>query len=364
MHEEGLFMKIVFYDFSSFRYASFFLSGFIENAAERGYTFSVSHSLPPELFNLGLESEWLHNRKQTKSLFRCENGGQSFFFCLDGSNLNGEPPRSGYSEPLLQLCKYYFKVNYNQREIANNPTIAPFAEKIKPMPLIFPFKSQQRWRFLPKITPFDGGPWPMPKIKQRLRWLRKMPGMKEYQKLRKMPKDIDLFFVSTYYRADKHEEQNKERLAVVEALHKHKNLNLVVGFASNQREIPGEYAKYKIPYMSYAQYLTMLARSRVGLYVRGSHGCLSSKFGEQMALGKPIVGETILNNTENLYAYDRFDEQFAYDDPRQLVERIGFLLGQPSKLRELEKANTETFDRCLAPRPVIANVLNQIENEN
>ena len=31
--------KITFYDFSSFHYASFFLSGFIENATERDYEF-------------------------------------------------------------------------------------------------------------------------------------------------------------------------------------------------------------------------------------------------------------------------------------------------------------------------------------
>jgi hypothetical protein len=147
----------------------------------------------------------------------------------------------------------------------------------------------------------------------------------------------------------------------VEELHKHKDLKLVVGFASNQRDIPGEYAKYKIPFMSYDQYLHMLARSRVGIYVRGSHGCLSSKFGEQMALGKPIVGETILNNTKNMYAYDHFDEQFAFDDPLEIVERIVHLLGEPNKLKELEKANTGTFDRHLTPKPVIVNVLDQIE---
>jgi hypothetical protein len=106
--------------------------------------------------------------------------------------------------------------------------------------------------------------------------------------------------------------------------------------------------------------LDLNARSRVGVYVRGNHDCLAFKFGELMAMGKPIVGETLMNNRENMYAYDRFDEQFAFDDPQELVERVIYLLEHPAELHELREINTATFENHFAPNPLVKNILDQI----
>jgi glycosyltransferase involved in cell wall biosynthesis len=112
--------------------------------------------------------------------------------------------------------------------------------------------------------------------------------------------------------------------------------------------------------MDQREYFDLNARSRVGIYVRGNHDCLAFKFGELMAMGKPIVGETLMNNRENMYAYDRFDEQFAYDDAQELVERVIYLLENPRVLEELGKANTATFENHFAPKPLVKNILDQI----
>ena len=79
-----------------------------------------------------------------------------------------------------------------------------------------------------------------------------------------------------------------------------------------------------------------------------------------MAMGKPIVGETLLNNKENMYAYDRFDEQFAFDDPEEIVERVIYSLENPEGLEDLRRANIETFENHLAPKPVVKDILDQL----
>jgi hypothetical protein len=106
-----------------------------------------------------------------------------------------------------------------------------------------------------------------------------------------------------------------------------------------------------------------MGRSRVGIYVRGTKGCLSFKFGELMALGSPVVGETILNNREYLYSLDYFDEQFAYDEPEQIVEQVIRLLENPARIEELRRANTATFLNHLSPRPAVAAILDRLEDK-
>jgi hypothetical protein len=112
--------------------------------------------------------------------------------------------------------------------------------------------------------------------------------------------------------------------------------------------------------MPYETYLSTLARARIAIYVRGSFGCLSTKFGELMAMGKAIVGETLLNNRDNMLAYDSFAEQFAYDDPRDMVERIVDLLGRPDELARLEQANTRTYEAHFTPGALVAGLLDQL----
>jgi hypothetical protein len=82
-----------------------------------------------------------------------------------------------------------------------------------------------------------------------------------------------------------------------------------------------------------------------------------------MVLGSPVVGETILNNTDYLYGFPHFDEQFAYDEPEALVERVYYLLNHPDQIEELRRANTETFEKHFTPRAMVAGILDQLEGK-
>lgn len=356
--------RISYFDFSNFGFASCSLHGFIELAPERNYEFAVVHQLPPELRNRGLEVKWLANPYLRHDLYRYDADDDSFLFCLDTVNLNGAQTvdgQNGFSELLLQKCRYYVKHNYNEQVIANHPVLSQYASKIIPLAISWPLATPQRWRFLPYLNPTGPSRWPLNRVRQRIRQLTKLPSLEDFRKHRQATRDVDVFFVSRHYSGRHHEEMNYERLAIVEELHRRPELDIVAGFAkSEQRELPGRFAKYSIPVMEFSDYLAQLARSRIGLYVRGNHGCLSSKFGQQMALGKAIVGQTILNDRENMYAYANFAQQFAYDDPRELVQRILDLVHDPQEIERLETGNIETFESHLVPKQVMATVLDQM----
>jgi spore maturation protein CgeB len=62
-----------------------------------------------------------------------------------------------------------------------------------------------------------------------------------------------------------------------------------------------------------------------------------------------------------MYTYDHFEEQFAYDDPEELVDRTVYLLEHPRYLEELKRANIETFENHFTPKPVVKSILDQMD---
>lgn len=321
-------------------------------------------SSPPELTDIDLRKEWLPEYLRMFLIFRYE-GDESFLFTIDTSDLNGDKsvPIEGFIYPLLDICRYYFKVNYNKETIAANPKLAPYQDKILPLPVVFPVAVSRPWQFLPKITPIGGPIWPRNTIKWRISNLLNNPSQADYRRLRALPKDLDVFFI-TILRPEEGKPHNAimniRRRTLVEGLNKLGRYNIMARYLDTNGSVGGPYA---IPKLKLSDYLKYMARSRVGIYVRGSFGCLAFKFGELMALGSAIAGETILNNREILYRYDHFADQFAYDEPEALVERVGYLLGHPSLIDEYARANQETYDKYLAPGPVVAALLDKLEQK-
>lgn len=356
--------KITYYDFTYLPYASIYVNGFMENARERGYRFVISHREPEEFKGLGVAEKWLPDVHATILLGRYE-GAESFLFAVDCSDLNGDITLGEIQLRALEKCKVYFKVNYNAAAIAANPQLAPYAAKIRPAPVVFPVAVAQPWRLLPNFNPLAGPLWPRPAAKRRIKNITETPGIDDYRRMRRSQKDIDAFFITPIYVGkDKafNLEHNARRKVLVEGLNRDKRFNIVARYVASGN--PGEdQGPYTIPRLSLREYLDLMSRTRVGIYVRGSFGCLSFKFGELMALGSPVVGETILNNTDYLYDFPYFDEQFAYDEPEALVERVYYLLNNPERIEELRRANTETFEQHLTPRAIVAGIVDQLEGK-
>lgn len=356
--------RITYYDFFDLKYAGFYLKGFQENAREHGYELVVSHAEPPELRHLHMTREWLPKNKASFILFRYEGaGGDSFLFTIDTSDINGDPATDKYDYPLLGPSRYYFKVNYNAQFIAANPILAPHAAKIFPAPVIFPVAVARPWRFRPKLTPLGGPAWPLETTRRRMRGLMDIPSLEQYRRMRETPKDIDAFFIVAIYPVKGREhyvDLNDHRNRIVEGLNKYTRYNIFARYVAVGDQTEG-LGPHFTPRLKLSEYLNLMARSRVGIYVRGTFGCLSFKFGELMALGSPVVGETLLNNNEYLYGLDHFAEQFAYDEPEAMVERVIHLLENPAQIDELRRANTNTFLNKLSPKPVVAAILDRLE---
>jgi hypothetical protein len=355
--------KITYYDFCNLQYAGFYLNGFQENVEQRGYRFVVSHEKPSEITTINLKETYLTQYLNLHLLFRYE-GDESFLFAIDTSDLNGDASLGVDFYPLLDICRYYFKVNYNKEAIEKNPVLAPYQDKILPVPIVFPVAVSQPWRFLPKVSSLNGSMWPRKAISQRFKSLRHIPSLADYRRMRAVPKDYDVFFIAlirSEVGRPYNIELNNHRKAIVEGLNKYSRYNILARYIDVDGDAKG-LGSYVIPRMKLSEYLNLMSRSRIGIYVRGFFGCLSFKFGELMALGSPVVGESILNNREMMYGFNYFQDQFAYDEPEEIVERIIYLLEHPALIDEYHRANTETFENHLSPRPVVSAILDQLES--
>ncbi len=83
-----------------------------------------------------------------------------------------------------------------------------------------------------------------------------------------------------------------------------------------------------------------------------------------MSMGKPIVGQKIINNKEAYYSNKYFDEQFAYETPEEIVQQVENLLSEPSRLDKLGKSNARIFDAKMTPRQAVADIISMQLNRN
>lgn len=356
---------ITYYDFSDLYYASFFVQGLLELHDQAEHTFRITKKIPEELKDLELPT-WITFRKPPSTIvLRYEDDDHNFLFCIDANDLNGSEPDlldiyPGYHFPLIERVRFYFKLNYNEEALDGIPAIAPFRHKILPVPIVYPLKVRQVRSLLPKLSPIGGKRWPQSAIKRRMKHLQRLLPLQEYRRLRQLPRDLDLFFITTIYTGHSHDEISAWRLEVLEAISSYSQLKTIIGFISNADDLPKSLARFQLQHMPFETYMANLARSKIGLYTRGTFGALSFKFGQYFALGKPIVGEPLLNNSPERYNYDRFADQFNFSDPKDIAARIADLAANPVELQEIRETNTATFEKYFTPEAVARQIIGQI----
>lgn len=348
-------IKITFYDIVDLNYASFFLAGFHAHARQGTWAFSVSKRLPAILKDLLDDWQW-KDILFSVLLFKYSHDGEEFFFCIDTRDSHSTAGTGkGYHLPLLQKFRYYFKVNYRKGSIEGDVNLAPHAHKIMPISPFFPTKLSSAWSYLPSpYSSIDDG-WDFRGAVKRLRQIRALPSLDKLRALRKRPKIRDVFFVVGHY--DGHEQDNEFRYQIMDELRRRPHIRSSLGFVG--RNLPGKYRELQIDReIPLYAYLSEVAASRVAVYVRGVHDCLSFKFGQLLAMGMPMVGQPILNNRENLMANPHFDTQFAYEAPLEIVERIEQLLARSEELERIGQSNASVFDAKYTPEQVVSEVLN------
>jgi hypothetical protein len=142
----------------------------------------------------------------------------------------------------------------------------------------------------------------------------------------------------------------------MEEIRRHRDLKSFTGFATYEA-LPRRYAAFQIPSYSFKEHTRLLARSRIGIYVRGLHDSISVKFGQYLALGLPISGQGVSNNRELLFSDKSFAEQFIFESPQEIVQNARMLLQDSQKLAKLGRINSAIFDTKFTPETVVRAIL-------
>lgn len=356
MQNKNEISEIIYYDCGEVTAISFYINGFLANQKKYNYKFIIKRDRPYFLKQSSLIGEW------GKFVFRLgffefKNGSNSFFFCIDRSDHSSNYMNEGYIIPILEIVKYYFKTNYNAGAVDNDPGIKKFKEKIIPIGPSFPLHIDNMIRFMPRIIPGKSNNWTFKESKERLNLLFRNPRLNYLRRLRNIETDLNVFFVMPYY--PMHKILNEFRFEVMKALQANVKTNLILGFAPTQK-LPENHQYFEQRVYEMRDYFRHLARSKVAIYVRGPHDGISSKLGQLLAMGKPIIGQTVHNNKELYYQNPFFNEQFAYDDPEEIARHVNELLQQPERAALFAKANANTFDTKFSPEKSVSKIIEKL----
>lgn len=363
--------QLTFYDCSRVYYSSYYLDGFYALKKTKNLQITITPFLPARL-KAALQNENWQHLLFAMVLFKFQSDNKEWFFCIDTHDANSVDAKNhtgGYHLPLLQQVDAYFKVNYNPEVIARTPALESFGNKILGIAQFFPLNPPlfgplslklicpSTWfGYVPGLNynqPYDGY---LSEAKYRLRDLKNFLTLQQILAYRNIPKDIDIFYVTSYRHQPRHETVMQRRYQVMQKLAAIDTLKTVIGFTS-YFPLPEKYAGVSHQRLNQLEYLETLARSRIVIYTQGIEGCISSKFSLAMALGAAVAGEPLANNPQMLTAYPHLNEQFGYTDPDELVNQAIRLANDPDKTQTLGTLNTAMFDNALAPSQTAEHVL-------
>ncbi len=353
--------RLVFHDFCHLRHAGFYLSGFGQCQGEYGYGLRVSRTAPAPMCAALTDARWLRLRF-AMCVFRSELFGKTQWFCIDGHDSNRldlEGQCWGYHLPLLDAVDWYFKVNHDADRIATDPVLCTYREKIFPIQQFIPVRVPWRASLVPRVLSSAAASWTSTDARERLRGMMNYPTLESILRLRRSPKDLDVFFVTSFREGDRHDAATDFRARIIRALRDQSGVNCLTGLA-HSRPLPAEYADLEAPRFRPLEYLRNLARARVVIYTRGLHDCLSSRFALFLAMGLAIAGQRIVNNAPATYRHEHFRRQFFSDDPLEIAERAVELARNPREADELARLNMATFDRAYTPAAAARTVLQHL----
>ncbi|NWF90107.1 MAG: hypothetical protein HXY50_11690 [Ignavibacteriaceae bacterium] len=353
-HKENI--TITYYDFADLNYASYFLVGIYENQTKFNFKFLVKKSIPPFLKEIDPKNDWT-DILFSICIFEVTRENESFYFCIDtrDSNTSDINLGKGFHLPLLQSVKYYFKVNYNKSVINKEIDVIKHSQKIIPAWPFFPIKFTQPFLYRPRLIPSKDIHWTYFDLRKRIKFILRNLTLREIIDMRNSKKERDIFFVTNFYEGELHRADNEYRYKLIYELKKKSKLNSISGFIG--QNLPAKFKEFELPPFRIGDYLNELAKSKIGIYVRGLLNCISFKFGQYLALGLPIVGQQILNNKENLMQYENFYLQFAYNEPKEIIEKAIELVQKPEMINTIGHSNAELFDKFFHPKKTVEKIL-------
>ena len=95
----------------------------------------------------------------------------------------------------------------------------------------------------------------------------------------------------------------------------------------------------------------------------GLYNCLSFKFGEYLALGKPVVGMKLpFWPLPDMDQHDQecLESQFCCAEPEDIPAKVTELLRDKERLRFLKTENIRIFERHFSPEAVAARIFARV----
>jgi hypothetical protein len=356
--------RVSFIDTSRVYFSSFYLHGFNELADTGRIRLRVANRIPERLKKAVQDPEWQH-LLFAMCLFEYRQEGRTRYFCIDahdGNRLDREAPNGGYHWPLLEAVDAYFKVNLNARIVDETPELFAHRQKIRGVPQFFPVKPPliaalgrrillpSAWfGFRPGLAHDQvyRGHWA--EALRRLRDFANFPAIDDMLNHRTDKKDVDIFFVTSFYAKPRHRTMMERRYRIMKLIGRCQDLKCVVGFTSTE-SVPESFRDALSPRLTLEQYIATVARARVVVYTQGMERCISSKFAIAMALGSTLVGEPLGNDPSLVQPHSSLAEQLNTEEPDAIAERAIVLARDSVRAREIGATNSQIFDSELSPR--------------
>ena len=373
-------ITVEYIDIASLYYSSYFNHGFDQLAKNvsdtNGHSVSLAVSLrtPHKIKPALADKSWQH-LLFAMCLFRIQIGNDEFIICIDthdASTLDIEHQTEGYHLPLLQSVDIYYKVNFSPEMIRQTPLLKSFVNKIKPISQFFPLRPNRWIPFLRRIMlpttmygvrpglrhgkPYVGH---LHHAMERLRHLKNFQTFQSVLSTRKLKKDIDVFFVTSFRQHPKHAKVMESRYRLMKELMEQHGLNVIAGFTSFSK-LPARYRDAQTARLNQKEYLDKISRSRIVIYTQGIANCISSKFSLFIAYGCVAVGEPIINNPEMSDMFPHLKEQFFSKSPYEIRDRVIELTRNEETQKDLALLNIRLFHEYLSPEKTAQRILNDI----
>lgn len=351
---------ITYYDLASEYYMAYPLDGIMAEAPARDCAIRISKSAPSVLKGVVLPSKDMA-RMFALGLFQVNSETTSKWFCIDAHDDSGP---EGYFRPILERVNHYFKLNCNLTAFARDPTLDRLKWRIHSLPCLFAVRPCKPWRFFPRLRPCAVYGWNWFSVKRRLRAFQRVPTLQWHRSLRSLPADQDVFLVRRYYREPEHARSNELYCRIFECLKGVGKFSGAIGFTGTSLDTPERLRGHAFGQdRPYRHHLSLIARSRVCIYAPGTYECLSFKFGQYLALGKPIIGMRLpFWPGADMEKGDKelLEEQFCCTEPEEIPVKLTELLRDPNRLDFLKTNNTRIFERYFSPRSVAHEVLRRV----
>lgn len=340
---------LTLFDFNNLYYSSFYITGF---QSLLGNDFRLSHKFPDFLKG----ETYISHRSKLLGVLLLFDDDQDAWFVIDTRDGCRE---QSYHIPLLEKVDFYFKVNFNEGEMVKSQVLSTYKSKIISLPPFFPILPEKGINLKPKLLPEKHVGWTAQEVFKRCKALKNIMTLSQIFDLRYEHKSKDIFFVMTYYENEKHSDDIDLRYKLMTLLKNDSEIDSSVGFISKGK-LPPKYKGLQIPKFSFQEYMKNLASSRLGIYVRGLHQCLSFKMSEQLALGLPVCGQKFSNSIDLLKCLPKFLDQYQYETAEDIYSGIKTLLGDTEKMTTLRQNNMDVFDKSLNSKTVCKTILEKI----